>query len=253
MTPIPLLAIVMPLLPAAPSAPAPIAPAVAAEILRTSDVASFAPESFRARLRISPLHESAETPDPMDVEVWSLGDAKSLVRFLGAKEKGKYLLRLDGTVWFLAPGARKPVKVGAAHRLRGGASLDELLGIRYTRDYAIEGATEGHDAQGPLVVLDLVARDKRAPYPKVRYVVRRSTQRPVRAEYMLRSGKTSSVVEFLEWEAGSRPVARKLLLTDNLGSRLRTEVTLLEMEERRIPDGLFDLQDPAERKKLEQP
>jgi hypothetical protein len=232
-----------------PAAAAKIPPEAAADILKKSDVASLAPESFRARLRITAL---LEQPDPMDIEIWRSGDAKSLVRFLGPKEKGKYLLRLDDVVWFLAPGARRPVKMSPARRLRGSASLDDILGIRYGRDYVIEGATERVEVGGPLVVLDLVAKGTRAPYPRVRYFVRRTTERPVRAEYFLRSGRTSSVVEFLEWEKGNRPVVRRLVLTDHLRSGLRTEVTLLEMEERKIPDGLFDREDPTERKKLEE-
>jgi hypothetical protein len=232
-----------------PAATGTIAPADAAELLKQSDVASREPESFRARLRITALHDP---PEPMEVEVWRSGESKGLVRFLGPKERGKYLLRLDGVVWFLAPGAKKPVKVSAAHRLRGGASLDDLLGIRYGRDYVIEGATESEGADGSLVVFDLAAKGPHATYPRVRYVVRRATHRPVRAEYLLKSGKTSSVVEFLEWEEGSRPVVRRLILSDRLRSGLRTEVTLLEMEERKAPDGLFELRDPTERRKLEE-
>jgi hypothetical protein len=231
------------------AAPATIAPAAAEEILRKSDVAALAPESFRARFRITPLREQ---PDSMDIEVWRSGDSKGLVCFLGPKEEGKYLLRLDRVVWFLAPGARKPVKLSSAHRLRGGASLDEILGIRYGRDYVIEGAAQAEDAGGPIVRLDLTAKDARAPYPRVRYFVRRATGRPVRAEYLLPSGKMLSVVEFLEWEEGSRPVVRRLVVSARLRSRLRTEVTLLEMEERQIPDALFDLGDSTERKKLEE-
>ncbi len=233
----------------APAPAAVITPEAAADILRKSDVASLAPESFRARLRIDALHQR---PGPMDIEVWRSGDAKSLVRFLGPNETGKYLLRLDDVVWFLAPGARKPIKMSPARRLRGSASIDDVLGIRYGRDYGIERATETEEAGEPLVVLDLAARSKRAPYPKIRYFVRRATERPVRAEYLLPSGKTSSVVEFLEWREGARPVARRLVITDRLRSGLRTEVTLLEMEERQIPDGLFDLADPTERSRLEE-
>ena len=232
-----------------PAAAGTIAPADAVELLKQSDVASHSPESFRARLRITPLNDP---PEPMEVEVWRSGESKSLVRFLGPKERGKYLLRLDGVGWFLAPGAKKPVKVGAAHRLRGSASLDDLLGIRYGRDYVIESATETEGTDGSLVVFDLAAKAPHAPYPRVRYVVRRATHRPVRAEYLLRSGKVSSMVEFLEWEEGSRPVVHRLVLSDRLRSGLRTEVTLLELEERRIPDGLFDLKDATERKKLEE-
>ena len=71
------------------------------EILRKSDLGALAPASFRSRMRLF-----AGDKTPLDVEVWRKGDRRTLVRLLGAKEVGKYLLRLGNDLWFLAPGAR---------------------------------------------------------------------------------------------------------------------------------------------------
>jgi hypothetical protein len=211
-------------------------------ILRRADVGALAPESFRSRMRLT-----AGSRTPLDVEVWRKGESRTLVRFLGAKEQGKYLLRLGSALWFLSPGAKKPVRLNPSYRLRGSATLDDVLGLQYARDYRVDATS---DDAGGLVALDLVAREPSAIYPAVRYVVRRSTLRPVRAEYRLPSGKVATIVEFAEWKEGRRPYASRLLVRDALHRGAATVVDVLEVEERPVADGLFDLTDPAARRRL---
>lgn len=213
------------------------------DLLRRSDVAAAQPEAFRALLRVRAEGRTVE------LEVWRSGESRTLVRFLDPRERGKYLLRLDGVLWFLSPGARNPVKLAPAHKLKGSASLDDLLGIRYSRDYEIVAFTEEQDASGPLAVFDLRARGK-APYPRVRYLVRPATGRPWRAEYGLASGKLASVVEFAGWDETQGARVKRLVLRDQLRGGAVTEVELVEMEPRPVPAGLFDLRDGSERRRL---
>lgn len=225
----------------APS-PSPVAiPAWAEDLLKASDVGSFSPKSFRARMRLGDAKG-------MEIEVWRSGPTRTLVRFLDPKERGKYLLRRDDNLWFLAPGAKKPVRLKPSYRLRGNATLDDILGLQHAAGYAIAGVEEGADG---LVTFDLVARARSAPYARVRYVVRRSLSRPVRAEYGLPSGKTASEVEFLEWAPGRRAWATRLAVRDRLRGGPATEVRVVELEERPLPEGLFSLDDPSERRRLE--
>src|SRR5438477_288199 len=147
---------------------------------RSTPPASTCPPR-RARMRLT-----AGGRPPLEVEVWRKGEARTLVRFLGAKEKGRYLLRLGDALWFLAPDAKRPVRLGPSYRLRGSATLDDVLGVHYARDYRVRASAEGEDG---LVVLDLVARARAALYPAVRDVVEPTTLRTVRAEYRLASWK----------------------------------------------------------------
>jgi hypothetical protein len=88
------------------------------ELLRRSDVGAFAPSAFRARLVLKNLPQGASH----EVEVWRSGEGKTLIRFLDPKERGKYLLRLEGQLWLLTPGAKKPVHLSPSYRLYGGAT-----------------------------------------------------------------------------------------------------------------------------------
>ena len=217
------------------------------ELLARSDIGSFSPASFRARLLLKP-------PPPREgreVEVWRSGESKTLVRFLSPKERGKYLLRLGRQLWLVAPGAREPVRLSPSYRLYGGATLDEVLGTRLVRDYAVESASEEEDAGGRVVVLELRAQAEHLLFPEVRYVVREATERPIRAEYRLRSGRPATAVEFVEWnEKGSR-YARRLVVRDLLRKGAMTEVHVLDLQERSVPESLFDLHDSSARRALD--
>lgn len=213
------------------------------DLLRRSDMATVGPQSFRAVLRVTADRKAIE------LEVWRSGENRTLVRFLAPKERGKYLVRLDSTLWFLSPGAKNPVKLAPSFKLKGSASLDDLLGIRYSRDYEIVSFAEEQDASGPLAVFDLRAKGK-ALYPRVRYLVRAATARPLRAEYTLVSGKLASVVEFAEWDGTQRARFRRLVFRDQLRNGAVTDVELVEMEERTVPTALFDLGDGSERRRM---
>lgn len=230
------------------AAPTPMVPSWAPDLLRASDVGSFSPRSFTARMRLS----GRGTARAMEIEVWRSGSERTLIRFLDPKERGKYLLRRGDDLWFLAPGAKKPVRLKSSYRLRGNATLDDILGLPHAADYTIAAVEEiAEDSGERLVAFDLVARTKSATYSGVRYVVRRSIARPVRAEYRLPSGKVASVVEFVEWAPAERAWASRLIVHDRLKGSPPTDVFVLHLEERAVPEGLFSLEDVTERRRLE--
>ena len=216
------------------------------ELLRRSDVGAFAPASFSARL----LLKRAARSSVHEIELWRSGQTKTLVRFLDSAERGKYLIRIGSTLWLLAPGAKSPVRLNSSYRMYGGATLDEVLGLQLAQDYALESATEGSDQGGPTVVFELRARSETALFPRVRYVVRPATERPVTALYRLRSGREATAVEFLDWNDTRRLYARRVVVKDLLRKGAITEVEVLHLQERPVPDGLFDLADASARRAL---
>jgi len=211
-------------------------------------VGSFAPTAFRARvvLKRPPSHTTHE------VEIWRSGDTKTLIRFLDPKDRGKYLLRLQDQLWFLAPGARNPVRMSPSYRLYGGITVDEVIGVRLAEKYRVVSASEEIDPDGKLVVLELRAKSEGMLFPEVRYAVRKTTERPVRALYRLKSGRPATSVEFVEWNTTGPLYARRVLVKDLLRDGALTEVEVLELQVRPVPDALFDLRDPTSRRALAQ-
>jgi hypothetical protein len=214
------------------------------ELLRRSDPGSLAPSSFRARLRL-------EGPKGVhEVEIWRSGEARTLIRLLDPSERGKYMVLLDRELWLITPGARKPVRLRPSHRLYGGATVDEVLGVRLSEHYDVESVAEEEDAAGQLVAFELRARTAQVLFPQVRYVVRVATVRPVSAVFRLGNGRAATSLEFVEWN--ERPVyARRVVLHDLLRKSVRGSVEVIELEQRDVPETLFDLADPTARRALE--
>ena len=219
-----------------------------AALLRRGDIGAFAPESFRATLALT----AQPAKERHEIEVWRSGSAKTLVRMLDPKERGKFLLRLGDDMWFISPSARKPVKLNASYRLYGGATLDEVLGVRLSDAYDIESTERQTAASGDEhVVFTLKARRPQQIYQQVRYVLKASTARPVSATYRVRSGKDATAVEFQEWSTGSALYARRLVIRDLLRKGAATEIEVLSLDPRPVADDLFRLEDGAARKALE--
>ncbi len=224
------------------------APHPDAALLRRGDIGAFAPESFRATLALTAQPGKARH----EIEVWRSGGGKTLVRMLDPRERGKFLLRLGDDMWFISPSARKPVKLSASYRLYGGATLDEVLGVRLSDAYDIESTERRTSPEGDeQVVFSLRARRPQQIYQQVRYVLRAATARPVSATYRVRSGKDATTVDFLEWSDGSVIYARKLVVRDLLRKGAATEIEVLTVEPRAVPDDLFRLDDGAARRALE--
>ncbi len=220
------------------------------ELLRQSDIGAFAPSSFMARLVLRSLPRG----DRHEIEVWRSGATKTLIRFLDSKERGKYLVRLGGRLWLLTPSAKQPVQLNPSYRLYGGATLDEVLGLRLALAYRVEHFSREPDPDGALVALDLRAKaDEGVLFPQVHYVIREASQRPVSATYRLRSGKDATVVQFLEWSDTSPVYAKRVVVNDLLHKGALTEVEIVEMQERAVPDELFALDAHAARRELEIP
>ena len=217
------------------------------ELLRRADLGAFAPSSFRAHLILSTPGQH----EPHEIEVWRSGEGKTLIRLLEPKERGKYLLRLDGEIWFIAPGAKKPIHLSPSYRLYGGATLDEVLGLRLAQTYRVHSLSRENDPDGALTILELRAKADGALFPQVRYVIREATERPVSATYRLHSGREATSVAFFNWSDREPVHARKMVVKDLLRKGTITEVDIRDLQERPIPDGLFSLDDASARRALE--
>lgn len=215
-----------------------------AALLRASDPFAAAPEEARVELAFVGAN-GVEVP----LEIWRKGDDRALVRFLAPKDLGKFVLRRGTDVWLLAPGARDPVKMSPALAPAGGAALEELLALRLERDYR---ATAAAEARG-VVTFDLEAVRPGIDPPKVRWAVDRAKRRPLRAEFRTAEGIVRRLVEFKEWREGKRLEPTEVVARDVLRGGRPLTVRILAIEQRAVPEALFDLSDATARRALPPP
>ena len=233
---------------AAPATPATAATAADRELLAAADLQRAAPESFRSVMRFEPLQPGRSG---VEVELWRSGGT-TLLRFLDARNRGKAFVNTPTEAWFLAASAR-PVKLSAGHRLAAGLSLQEILGVAYSRDFRIEGVARAGTGAATLATFDLRATSPGLPYPQVRYVVRESTKRPVRIELRLPSGRPARMLELVAWRPGARLSPAEIVVKDLVGSQPPVRVRVLALEERQPPADLFALTPEGDRARAAHP
>lgn len=222
----------------------PPAQAADQELLAASDLFAAAPEQFRLEVEVRQGAEASGMP----LEIWRRGEELALVRLLAERDRGKFLLRRDRELYFIAPGSARPVKLAPSYRLQG-AALDELLGLHLARDYRIASLVESSG----VVTFDLVAIERGAAAPRLRWVVSRARRIPLRADLQSSDGKTLRVIEFAEWSDAQRGVPRRLVVKEVV--RGGTPLVLLfgAFETRPVALELFDLEDGRARAGLPPP
>lgn len=232
------------------------------KLLAATDLFASAP----AELRLELVFRSGASGAKVPIELWRKGDQLALVRFLAPKDRGKFVVRREGSFWFLAPGAKKPVKLAPALAPSGGSALDDLLSVRPSRDYSIAAV---EDVRG-LVTFDLVLKD--APVPagrrpaeisaptvapshpaKLRWVADRAQRVPVRAEFRTVDDKVTRLVEFKSWKNAAKLVPERLIAKDVARGGQPLEVEFVALEARPVDAKLFDLDDGAARAALPPP
>lgn len=215
-------------------APAAQVAAADQELLAASDLFAAAPPEFRVELEVRPTTAASGLP----LEIWRRGDELALVRLLAEKDRGKFLLRRDRELYFIAPGSARPVKLAPSYRLQG-AALDELLGLRLVRDYRIQQLSEA----GGVVTFDLVANDKGAATPRLRWVVSRGRRLPLRADLQAGDGKVLRVIEFPEWSDPGRGIPKSMVVKEVLRGGAPLEILFGRFATVPVSLELFELGD----------
>jgi len=218
-----------------------------ARLLAASDPFARAPEQLRLELVVR--RGAAGTSPEVALEIWRRGEELSLVRFLAERERGKYVLRRGADVFLLTPGARDPVRLSAALAPAGGAALDQLLGLRLSRDFRPVAARE----ESGVVTFDLEAARPEVSPPRVRWVVSRASGLPLRAEFRDAGGRVLRLVEFKSWRDAAGRVPEEIAAKDvgQVGDPL--SVRIRAYEPRPVPEAIFALDGAEARAALPPP
>jgi hypothetical protein len=184
-------------------------------------------------------YEAERISEEADFEVSVKGE-NSLVKFLSVRSKGQSLLMRGDDMWFFLPAVARPVRITPILRLLGNVSNGDLARLRYAMDYdaTIEGPAEIDGVAA--TVLELRAKRKGATYQRVRYVIRRSDARPLKAEYFLTSGKPMKTAAFGEVrEIAGRQTLTRIDIRDAMRDTSRTTIEILSVIPRELPDKVF--------------
>jgi outer membrane lipoprotein-sorting protein len=212
----------------------------ATDLLERADEFRATFDAFVVRVKLTNT-DRGRVVDEAEFEV-SIKDDNSLVRFLSVRSKGQSMLMRGDDMWLFLPAVARPVRITPIQRLMGNVSNGDLARLRYATDYdaTLDGdaVVDGQECD----VLDLRARRKAATYQRVRYFVRKSDARPIRADYFLTSGKPVKRAAFSELrQMAGRPILSRLVIEDAERPESKTTIDFVTITLKPLPDKLFNV------------
>ena len=178
-----------------------------------------------------------------EFEIYAKGRDKALIVFRDPKNSGRKVLTDGPRMWLIVAGATNPVPITPNQRLLGGASFGDVARLRFASDYTATVLEETETVAGrECRVLDLAARDSRAPYPKVVLRVDSTEHLPRKAVFLLPSGKEVKEVLFTKFsKAAGKTIVSEMEIRDLLGrdSRTVTRLEYLDYHPAKLPNVIF--------------
>lgn len=154
---------------------------------------------------------------------WSVavrGNGDARVEGLSKKEKGRAVLVLGDDMWLLLATAKRPIKVSPQQRMMGPASGGDLARTRFAADYEPRALAEESLDGVPCWRLELEAKRPAISFRRARLWVAKAGERPLKAEFLLVSGKLSKTVHFgAIGSALGRPVLEAMTVEDPGGAQ----------------------------------
>ena len=163
-----------------------------------------------------------------------------------AKVKGRKLLMLDRNMWFIKPGLRKPVPISPRQKLMGGASYGDIASTNYAGDYEAALLAKEEINGEQCYLFDLVARNKKATYERIRYWISERRLVGVKSDFYSVSGKLfkSATFEYdnrIALDGAAHLFVSKMIISDALSDENVTTLSYSKIKLKNIPDSTFNL------------
>ena len=160
------------------------------EILARVDHLRHPWSSFRVELTV----KDGKATQRWRVSARENGDAR--LDGLSDKEKGRAVLMLGDQMWLLLPGSKRPLRVTPQQRMMGSAAGGDVARTRFRKDYMVQDMNEDVLDDRPCWRLDLTARTLALSARTVRLWVAKERLLPLKAEFLLASGKVAHTALF---------------------------------------------------------
>jgi len=219
------------------------------KLLAQVDAIRF-PESFMMRVTLTTV-TAGETDKVMTMDNTHKKAFGSFIEIQApARSKGTKMLTQEGTLWMFNPksGSNKPLRLAPKDSFQGSSfSNSDVSKTSFTEDYA--GTTEGEDTVetaefGTVKAwrLRADATNPEASYGHILMWVRQGDLLPLKFDYYAKSGllfRQMLLSEYKTLAGRVRATRMEMVSLDKKGTK--TVLHIDAMEEKTIPDGLFNL------------
>ena len=162
------------------------------------------------------------------------------------KSKGNKILMLYSNMWFYKPGLSKAVPISQRQRLLGNAVYGDIAATNYANDYEATALADDTVNGELCYVFDLLAKDKKTTYDRIKYWISKARVVGVKAEYLTVSGKqfksaTMTFANTVQINGEARPFISQLVIHDELMTNNVTTLTFNHPSLQPLPSYTFDL------------
>lgn len=176
-----------------------------AERIRQADVyrSRYNSGELESSIELYRHNEKVET-NRYRVQFNTNGDSR--VDMLDSRSKGQRVLLLADAMWLYVPKTRKAIRITPMQRLMGQASYGDVASMRWSQEYEWDGQALSQQALADpgtanealeTLKIGLQAQRRSATYRKINLWVEAETNRPVKAEFYLASGKLMKTAWFM--------------------------------------------------------
>ena len=214
------------------------------ELLKQSDRARGRRAGIQWTVEIDSIENGRQQQRTLELKA---KDRNSLARFVApAKVKGRKVLMRDRNMWFIKPGLKKPVPISPRQKMMGGASYGDIASTNYAGDYKVAAVTDSDFEGEACHQMDLVAKNKKVTYAKIRYWVSKTRNVGLKAEFFTVSGKVFKSATFdygnqLALDGEQVPFVSKMTITDAVTPQNITVLSYRDVQARSVPASTFNL------------
>ena len=178
-----------------------------------------------------------------DFQIYTKGADRGLIVFRGGKNDGRKILNVGEKMWLMVPGASRPLPITPNQRLLGGASVGDVARVRFAEDFTAVLRPAPETVGGKNCrVLDLTARSRDAPYPRVVLWFDEKDRLPCRLLFSLPSGKPVKEVTFVKFQkASGKTIVAEMEIRDLLAGEpgAITRLEYLDYRPAKIDEKFF--------------
>lgn len=153
------------------------------------------------------------------------------------KAKGRKMLMIGNDLWLYTPDIKKPIRISLAQKLTGEASNGDITKTDFLNDYSPAIL----EKNSKFIKLQLNSVNKNTTYDKIIYHISASDYRPLKAEFMAKSGKQLKTAYYENF----KKIKNKLILTevkivDAIRNNKFSVIKYDKFESKKLDDSLFN-------------
>lgn len=153
------------------------------------------------------------------------------------KAKGRKMLMIKNDLWLYTPDIKKPIRISLAQKLTGEASNGDITKTDFLNDYSPVIL----EKNSKFIKLQLNSVNKDTTYDKIIYYISARDYRPLKAEFMAKSGKQLKTAYY----GNFKKIKNKMLLTevkivDAIRSNKFSLIKYDKFESKKLDDSIFN-------------